>query len=81
MNVSALNKLLGSSTAWLGAIVAAVTTYSQTTALPVAPWLSAAIVGAYGLKEVGAKIAGAMAASRMDSHLERMRKNGDGGTL
>lgn len=49
-------KILNSSTAWLGAIAAAVTSMG----VPVPTWLAAAIVGAYGIKEAGAKVADAI---------------------
>lgn len=58
--MNALDKLQRSSTAWLGVLTAAVTTWSQSTALPVPPWLAGIVVGGYALKEAAAKIAEAL---------------------
>jgi D-arabinose 1-dehydrogenase-like Zn-dependent alcohol dehydrogenase len=55
MNV--FQKLLNSSTAWLGALTAGATAYSQTTATPINPTVAAILVGGYALKEMAAKIA------------------------
>lgn len=49
-------KILNSSTAWLGALATAV----ASSGLPVPSWLLAAAVGAYGIKEAGAKVADAL---------------------
>ncbi len=54
--MSPFNKILNSSTAWLGAIA----TGLSASGIPIPAWLLAAVVGAYGIKEAGSKVADAL---------------------
>lgn len=54
--MSPFTKILNSSTAWLGAIA----TGLSASGMPIPAWLLAAVVGAYGIKEAGAKVADAL---------------------
>lgn len=57
MTLHPMQRIACSSTAWFGGIVAALSAFASTTQFALPPWLSTAMVLAYGLKEAAAKIA------------------------